>query len=181
VQKASVVRVILGAGGTRYDGWISTDYPVLDIVSENSWNELFKFGQIDALLAEHVFEHLADDQITEAFSNAYKFLKNGGYLRIAVPDGYHPDSNYIEMVKPGGHGLGSDDHKQIFNYQTLSSQLENAGFSVRLLEHFDEQGNFIFCNWEEEDGFVSRSSRYDERNINSPLAYTSLILDGYKP
>ena len=180
VLKANVVQVILGAGGTSYHDWISTDYPVLDVVDKNSWSRLFKLGEIDALLAEHVFEHFSDDQVTAAFVNTYNFLKVGGYIRIAVPDGYHPDANYINMVKPGGYGLGSEDHKQLFNYQTLSAQLENVGFSIILLEWFDEKGSFNFCNWDEKNGFVSRSSLYDKRNAHTPLSYTSLILDAYK-
>jgi predicted SAM-dependent methyltransferase len=180
VLRASVIRVIVGASGTNYDGWISTDYPALDVVDERSWLRLFKPGQIDALLAEHVFEHLGDDQLTAAFSNSYRFLKSGGHLRIAVPDGYHPDLDYVEMVKPGGHGCGSEDHKQLFNYRTLSSQLGKAGFSVQLLEWFDENGNFHFRDWMDQDGFVARSSRNDERNVDSSLAYTSLILDANK-
>ena len=181
IVKASVVRIILGAGGTSYGGWISTDYPILDVTDEKSWYRLFQAVKIDALLAEHVFEHFTDDQIAAAFANAYRFLKNGGYIRIAVPDGYHPDLEYIEMVKPGGCGSGSEDHKQLFNYQTLSAQLEKAGFVVRLLEWFDEQGTFNSQEWKGEDGLISRSSRYDERNIKSPLSYTSLILDAHKP
>lgn len=180
VLRASVIRVIVGAGGTSYDGWISTDYPALDVVDEESWFRLFEPEQIDALLAEHVFEHLTDDQIAAAFSNSYKFLRSGGHLRIAVPDGYHPDTSYIEMVKPGGRGSGAEDHKQLFNYQTLSSQLGKVGFLVRLLEWFDEEGSFHFRDWADQGGFVSRSSRNDERNLVRPLAYTSLILDAYK-
>ncbi len=180
-MKARVVRIILGAGGTSYPGWISTDYPTLDVTDEKSWHRLFQALKIDALLAEHVFEHLTDNQIVAAFANAYRFLKIGGYIRIAVPDGYHPDTEYIEMVKPGGKGPGSKDHKQLFNYQTLSDQLEKAGFVVRLLEWFDEQGTFNFQEWKRQDGFISRSSRYDERNTKIPLSYTSLILDAHKP
>jgi predicted SAM-dependent methyltransferase len=180
VLKADVVRVIVGSGGTSYPGWISTDYPALDVVDEKSWDQLFKLGQIDALLSEHVFEHLTDNQVLAAFSNIYRYLKSGGHIRMAVPDGYHPNADYIEMVKPGGRGLGSDDHKQLFNYQTLSSTLEKMGFTIQLLEWFDERGKFNYRDWADRDGIVSRSSRYDERNVNSPLAYTSLILDAYK-
>ena len=40
----------------------------------------------------------------------------GGNFRIAVPDGFHTDPSYIENVKPGGTGEGSEDHKNLFNY-----------------------------------------------------------------
>lgn len=35
-MNASRVRVIVGAGGTSYVGWISTDYPALDVADEKS-------------------------------------------------------------------------------------------------------------------------------------------------
>jgi predicted SAM-dependent methyltransferase len=153
--KADPVRIIFGAGGTNYVGWVSTDYPALDVTDQKSWASLFKFGQIDALLSEHVLEHLDDDQVVSAIENIHKYLKKGGYVRIAVPDGCHPNPEYIEAVKPGGSGL-------------------------ELLEWFDEQGAFNCIDWSAHDGMVTRSSRNDERNLIRPLSYTSLIVDAYK-
>lgn len=180
VASAGTIKVIVGAGGTNYPGWISTDYPALDIVREESWGRYFEPGQIEAILAEHVFEHLSETQAVAAFSNCHLFLRHGGHLRIAVPDGYHPSNNYIESVRPGGRGVGSDDHKQLYSHETLLMQLEVSGFSAQPLEWFDAHGNFNFRDWAEQDGFVERSSRYDQRNITSPLSYTSLIMDANK-
>lgn len=180
ISRSSSIRVILGADVSNYPGWIPTDYPVLDVTDGESWSRLFEPGSIDALLSEHVFEHLADDQIASAFSYMHTYLMVGGYVRIGVPDGYHPDAEYIEAVKPGGSGWGSDDHKQLFNFRSLSQLLERSGFSVRPLEWFDENGDFHFNEWSPENGMIRRSSRYDERNLHKPLSYTSLIIDAYK-
>ncbi|MEI8185748.1 MAG: hypothetical protein WCG19_03530 [Chlorobiaceae bacterium] len=180
ISTSNSIKVVLGAGKSKYNEWIATDYPLLDVVNEKSWMRLFKPGAIDALLAEHVFEHLTDYEITLAFSNIYKFLKINGYIRIAVPDGYHSSNDYIEMIKPGGYGAGSDDHKQLFNYKTLSKKLLDAGFSLNLLEWFDEHRQFNYRSWTEEDGFISRSSCNDKRNIGNSFAYTSLIIDAKK-
>ena len=35
------LRVILGAGQTRYDGWISTQENELNLLSIDDWNRLF--------------------------------------------------------------------------------------------------------------------------------------------
>ena len=59
--------------------------------------------------------------------------------------------------------------------------LENAGYKVRLLEWFDEQGKFHHEDWNAKDGFVMRSTRFDQRNRTNPTAYTSLIIDASKP
>lgn len=180
IKKVSPLKIVFGAGTTCYPGWISTDYPVLDVTDDKSWGCLFRANQIDALLSEHVFEHLTDAQIAASISNIYKYLKKGGYVRIAVPDAFHPNLEYIEMVKPGGSGSGADDHKQLLNYKTLSSKFTEMGFKVLMLEWFDEKGDFNFRNWISEQGMISRSSRYDERNLCKPLSYTSLIFDAYK-
>jgi len=59
--------------------------------------------------------------------------------------------------------------------------LENEGFEVKLLEWFDENGDFHCEEWSPEDGMVRRSTRFDKRNNNCSLSYTSLIVEGYKP
>ena len=38
--------------------------------------------------AEHVFEHLTWDEARAALANISQYLKDGGRIRIAVPDGY---------------------------------------------------------------------------------------------
>ncbi len=178
---SSDTKIIIGAGGTRLNHWIPTDYPIVDVTNAKSLALFFKPESIRALLAEHVWEHLSKENGMIAAQNCYKLLKPGGYFRVAVPDGYHPDPEYIDAVKPGGTGCGSDDHKILFNYKTLSDQLVTAGFELRLLEWFDENGEFHFENWSEDDGLIQRSTRFDERNKTNPTAYTSLIIDAIKP
>ena len=62
-------------------------------------------------------------------ANCYEFLRPGGRLRIAVPDGFHPEPGYIEYVRPGGTGIGADDHKVLYNYQSLRKLLEKQDSS----------------------------------------------------
>ena len=117
----------------------------------------------------------------QANANCYEFLRPGGRLRIAVPDGFHPELGYIEYVRPGGTGIGADDHKVLYNDHSLKKLLEKAGFFVYLLEYWDEHGNFHFKEWSSKDGHIRRSKRYDPRNQNGSLTYTSLIADAIKP
>jgi len=113
--------------------------------------------------------------------NCYRLLVPGGHLRIAVPDGLHPNPEYIDHVKPGGTGPECEDHRVLYTYRALFELLEAAGFEVCLLEWFDEEGRFHFREWHPDDGFVYRSTRYDERNADDPTAYTSIIADAVKP
>jgi len=177
----SQLKVIIGAGETSFSGWVATDYPLVDITDLNSLKSWFRIGSVQALLAEHVWEHLVPEQAHAAAVNCYRLLKPGGYLRIAVPDGLHPNPEYVDHVKPGGTGPGSEDHHFLYTYRTLVKLLEAAGFEVCLLEWFDEAGTFHFREWDPNDGLVCRSTRYDERNGHDPTAYTSIIADAVKP
>ena len=175
------LKIIVGSASTKEKGWISTDYPLLDLTDDRTFAVLFDSDSVGNFLAEHVWEHLSQEDGAKACSNCFVYLKQGGLLRIAVPDGFHPDSDYIAQVKPGGYGPGADDHKVLYNYRTLSTLLESSGYKVRLLEWFDEQGKFHHENWDVEGGFIKRSTRFDPRNMDSPTAYTSLIIDASKP
>jgi predicted SAM-dependent methyltransferase len=175
------LRIIVGAAATKQEGWTSTDYPLLDLTDARAFAALLGSGSISNILAEHVWEHLSPEDAARACNNCFAYLKQGGVLRIAVPDGLHTDTDYIAQVKPGGHGPGADDHKVLYDYRTLSALLEQAGFRVRLLEWFDEQGQFHHEDWDAADGYIMRSTRYDQRNRGSPTTYTSLIIDAVKP
>lgn len=180
VGSTKPLRVIFGAGETLYPGWVATDYPVLDMTDAACWERLFNNRKIQAALAEHVLEHFDGEQLHAALTNVYSWLADGGYLRIAVPDGFHPDPAYLDMVKPDGSGAGAWDHKLLFNYKNLTDIAEGHGFHVRLLEWFDENGDFHHEDWRVEDGCIRRSAQLDARNRSRPLSYTSLICDCYK-
>jgi predicted SAM-dependent methyltransferase len=175
------LKIIVGSANTSQNGWISTNYPLLDLTNEDSFAAFLQPGSVNNFMAEHVWEHLSPEEIDKASRNCLIYLKSGGVLRIAVPDGFHPDPDYIAQVKPGGYGPGADDHKILFDYKILSGMLENAGFQVRLLEWFDEEGDFHAERWDGENGMIIRSTRFDPRNSVNPTKYTSLIVDAVKP
>jgi predicted SAM-dependent methyltransferase len=181
VQRADPVRIVLGASGIYDAGWIPTEIGVLDILKSGQWARVFAENSIDAILAEHVWEHLTPEQGLLAARNCLRFLKPGGYLRAAVPDGFHPDPTYIEWVRVGGMGAGADDHKVLYTCDTFRGLFEQAGFEVRLLEYFDSRGAFHAVEWDPGAGKIRRSKRFDERNQSGQLNYTSIILDARKP
>lgn len=181
VRLASRRRIVVGAGASRIPGWISTNRSVLDLTSREDWSRWFARRPVDAILAEHVWEHLDPSAAKAAARLCFQFLVPGGHARIAVPDGLHPDPAYRAQVRPGGSGAGADDHRALYDYRTLSALFAEAGFQVRLLEYFDEQGVFHTEPWDPEDGPVLRSAQFDPRNTGGHLAYTSVILDARKP
>lgn len=173
------LNIIVGAGKTSYNNWLPTNIHSLNLLETASFENLLGKKKAKRFLAEHVFEHITYTDALTALKNCYQFMEKGGSIRIAVPDGFHPNPDYIDMVKPGGYGNGSDDHKLLYDYKKLKQVLEDAGFRTQLLEYHDENRQFHFNEWKSEDGHIIRSKRFDKR-FNEPLNYSSLIIDGIK-
>jgi predicted SAM-dependent methyltransferase len=108
----------------------STDIGYLDVLHEEDWQRWFEPGTIDALLAEHVWEHLTLAEGKLAARHCLRYLCAGGYLRAAVPDGSHPNLDYVKAVKVGGSGPSADDHKMLYTYETLSEVFRDGRFQT---------------------------------------------------
>jgi predicted SAM-dependent methyltransferase len=180
IKNARPLRLVVGASGVFQPGWVPTDIEDLNLLSDADWSHWFQPNSIDAILAEHVWEHLSAENGLTAAKFCHRYLKPGGYLRLAIPDGLHPDPDYIEHVRVGGSGPGADDHKVLHTWQTLSAMLAEAGFRPQMLEYWDESGAFQYSDWDPEAGMVHRSRRFDQRNADGTLRYTSLIVDAIK-
>jgi predicted SAM-dependent methyltransferase len=186
ILKASCegIPVVLAFGAERTDCdrcWISTNFDSLNLLDRGDWGSLMGEVRLDLFLAEHVWEHLSPADGITALRNVADHLKPGGRVRIAVPDGRHPDENYLAHVKPGGIGPGADDHKILYTVEILEAAMREAGLVPERLEHWDAAGEFHAKDWDPVDGKVVRSLRYDSRNAEGVLKYTSLIIDGVKP
>jgi len=180
IRKATgPVNIIIGSEKTAYDNWLPTNIESLNLLEISSFQNLLGHKKATKFLAEHVFEHISYTDALTALKNCYQFMEKGGTIRIAVPDGFHPNKDYIDMVKPGGYGEGAHDHKLLYDYRKLTAVLEDAGFKTTLQEYYDEQHQFHYQDWNSEDGHIIRSRRYDKR-FNEPLGYSSLIVDGTK-
>lgn len=175
---------MIGAGKTKLDGWISTQEDELNILNRSHFEALHKNGKITAMLAEHVWEHVSEREGIVAAKNCYDFLEEGGYIRVAVPDKNYRNDWYQNMVKVGGNGDPTHPaftHKIVYDYKTLINVFEQAGFVVDLLEYCDENGDFHYKFWNETDGKIGRSFRFDTRNSIHKLGMVSIIIDAKKP
>lgn len=180
VRHNNTIKIVVGASGHYQTGWTPTDVEYLNLLKDEDWAQFFNVNSIDTILAEHVWEHLTPEEGILAAQNCYTYLKSGGFLRIAVPDGYNPDKDYINYVKPGGTGDGADDHKLLYDIDRITNALTEIGYRVQGLEYFNKEGQFNFNDWEPTTGMVARSKRFDPRNKDGKLAYTSLIIDAIK-
>jgi len=184
IPPSDPVRIIIGAEKQRWPGWISTQREQLDLLRPDDWQNTFCCHLADAFLSEHVWEHLTETQGRAAAELCYQWLKPGGYLRCAVPDGNFPDRTYQQTAQIGGPGAEDHpaaDHKIVYNYRLFADVFTRAGFEVDLLEYCDEQGRFHFRQWSIDDGPVYRSLLMDHRNHGGKIVSVSLIIDAQKP
>jgi len=178
------MKIIIGAGKTTLDGWIATQQNDLDLLSREDFLKQFTPNSIEAMLAEHVWEHMTPEEGILAAKHCYEFLQNGGYIRCAVPDINFRNEQYQIMVQVGGPGPVDHPaytHNFVYDYISLVSVFENAGFEVEILEYCDKNGVFHYKYWNEADGRIGRSFRFDTRNNMQQLGMVSIIWDAKKP
>ena len=176
------MKIIIGAGNTTIDGWISTQETELNVLNRSDFEHIFN-GRISAMLAEHVWEHMTKEEGIIAAKNCFDYLEFGGYLRVAVPDLNFKNEWYQNMVKIGGNGDPEHPaytHKIVYDYILFKEVFESVGFIVDLLEYCDAEGNFHYKYWNEADGKIGRSFRFDTRNSINSLGMVSIILDAKK-
>jgi predicted SAM-dependent methyltransferase len=70
----------------------------------------------------------------------------------------------------------------LYNIDTLTALLQSVGFSTTPLEYFDAQERFYAVTWDENEGMIYRSVRFDSQQEfqRDGLFYTSLIVDARK-
>lgn len=180
VRREKPLKIIVGAAETWRPGWYSTNEQWLDITSAKDWETIFQGRPLlTHVVAEHVFEHLTHDEAAEALRQIARHLQPGGRVRIAVPDGYHPDPTYIRHVGINGIGDDASDHKQLLNADALRDLVRGAGFEASLVEGFERDGRLVQNAWREEDGYIWRSRRNPSKAAFDFVdAETSLIVDG---
>jgi FkbM family methyltransferase len=175
IQDLPSLNIVVGAGDTEFDSWISTDYQMLDITRSDHWERLFSPNSIDRILAEHVIEHIEASNLPAVLRNARNYLKPGGHFRVAVPDANHPSSYVRDLTKPGGLEPGADDHRVFLDINAMITLSVVAGFRLLPIEWFDSEGHFHHRDWQDSDGIVSRSSRYYKGRFNNPSEYKKLL------
>lgn len=186
LKRGENIKIIVGAAETYQNGWCSTNEQWLDITKEEDWKKIFGGRKcVSRILAEHVMEHLTYDQAREALRLFHAHLVDGGKIRIAVPDGFHPDETYIRHIGINGIGDDAADHKQLLDVNSLSALIQNAGFVPEHIEGYEQDKKTLIVKQRDpEDGFVVRSRIHQDNEEGDrwdfPDANTSLIVDGVK-
>lgn len=147
-------------GDQATDGWVIfdiTDRPEVDIVGNVVDLGAIPTDSVDEIYAAHVFEHLGyQNELRRALAECRRVLKNGGKLKMSVPDIRvlgsllnEPDLSDGELVwlmriLYGGQSDQYDFHKTGFTWEILAGLAAESGFEhLGVVERF---GLFDDCS-----------------------------------
>jgi len=133
------VKLHLGCGNRHINGFIHIDavpYSHVDHVSTIDQLPFIESNSVELIYACHVLEHFQRKRVADVLREWCRVLKKGGILRVAVPDFHALAKIYIKNMDLNqviGPIFGRQDylyniHYNIFDFQSLSKNLEAAGF-----------------------------------------------------
>jgi hypothetical protein len=154
----SGLKLNLGSGRTRIEGWLNVDVPPADLGMHLNWGLPFAEGVAKCVYISHVLEHFYKREALALLRDVYRVLAHGATARLVVPDiekcmrAYvQRDEGYFEtrrrlwsvsqesaatslelVLKNAGAGVkpeGFWGHKQGYDFETLSDILRQAGFT----------------------------------------------------
>ncbi len=148
-DRAGLVKLHLGCGPEKRDGWINVDTQAEvkpDIVSSVESLPMFPNSSVDVIEANHLFEHLTFDQAKRALIEWSRILRPGGELFLELPDleacirilGRHQDERGFDLGLIGIYGWPPaieaegmpQVHKWGWTKKALADELRTSGFTT---------------------------------------------------
>lgn len=107
-----------------------------DVFCDVKTLECFENESVDLIYASHLFEHFDKQESQLALTNWNRVLKNGGLLRLAVPDfeaiiEYYQETKNLSSLQSFLYGSQKheyDYHYICYDFALLKSTLEKNGF-----------------------------------------------------
>lgn len=133
------VKINLGCASKPFPGFINVDIrdvPGVDVIDDISKLEKFENGCADLIYVSHVLEHFGRREYMNVLERWYDVLKDGGTLRIAVPDfekivEHYNENKNLEILRGflyGGQTYAQNYHYCTWDLQSLSNDLIKIGF-----------------------------------------------------
>jgi len=155
------VKLNLGCGPMRKDGWVNVDLfdrgADLQLDLRAPWP--FPDNSVSYIYNSHVFEHLEiDEEVPHFLREALRVLEPGGMFDVLVPDTFRPlkaygdpSATYWAIVSARGwhpgchtqlehinyHFRQNGEHKYAWDAETLARVLKIAGFADVAQRDFD--------------------------------------------
>ena len=129
----------LGAGNIRIDGFTNVDIvdsPSVDVIDDVITLKKFKRNSVDLIYSCNVLEHLGRFKYKLALKRWYQLLKEGGMLRLSVPN-FEAICEYYTKTKDldtiycalyAGQDKPYNFHYWCWDFKTLKRDLEEIGF-----------------------------------------------------
>jgi predicted SAM-dependent methyltransferase len=135
------VRLHVGSGRERLEGWINMDVqdlPGVDVVADVTEGLRLPDASAEAVFAEHFLEHLRIDDATGFLLECQRVLRPGGWLRLSTPN--------LDWVWATHYRLSLDEagkraaalatnrafhgwrHRFLWNREMLGEALRSCGF-----------------------------------------------------
>lgn len=145
------IKLNIGAGRTKKDGYISIDAfnSNADILAPAN-NTGFKENSVDEIFSSHMIEHIDRAELDDVITHWYKILKKGGLVHVLVPNAKlylqewldaenKSDWQHLEnwgtrwIMGFEGKGAGMY-HRNLFCTETLKRLFQRNNFKIQLCE-----------------------------------------------
>lgn len=162
----------IGCGDINAPGFINIDarpQPHVHIVTTRLFRlEIIPGNVADLIYMSHVLEHVSHREIVATLQEMHRILKDGGVLRISVPDfdriidiyqATERDITAIEQPLLGGQDYAFNYHYAAFNDAHLRKAMLKSGF--RETRTWDSHN----CEYHDFDDWASRNIPWDGREF----------------
>ena len=158
------VKLHLGCGERYLPGYIHIDinkFDHVDFISSVDDLNMYENETVDEIYASHLLEYFDKYESQDVLAEWKRVLKKNGKLRLAVPnfsklvDVYKSTNEISNVIGPiiGRWEINQSEkiyHKQIFDFESLKFQLEEAGFK-----------EIKYWDWKE---FILNYPNYDDHS-----------------
>ena len=133
------VRLHVGAGRERLEGWINVDIqdlPGVDVVADVTQG--LDFADVEAIYAEHFLEHLPIDAAVDFLVECHRVLAPGRWLRLSTPNLEWVWMTHYPMDRPAeakarqaivaNRAFHGWRHRFLWNRELLDKALAACGF-----------------------------------------------------